>query len=92
MNESSNSISSKRICGIDRKFINNFKDYELLLDEMLYPICLKILIEPIECILCQAIICENCHFILKSAGKNCFNEGCKGDYQKANKFLKKYFE
>ena len=32
-----------RICGIDRKFISNYDDYKLLLDEMICPICLKIL-------------------------------------------------
>ena len=77
-----------RICGIDRKFISNYDDYKLLLDEMICPICLKILLDPIECSDCQAIICENCYFILKSADKNCFNEGCKGTYSKANKFVR----
>ena len=32
-----------RICGIDKKYISNFAVYELLLDEMRCPICLKIL-------------------------------------------------
>ena len=77
-----------RICGIDKKFISNYDAYELLLDEMICPICLKVLLEPIECNECQAIICENCYFILKSADKNCFNEGCKGKYLKANKFIR----
>ena len=77
-----------RICGIDKKFISNYDDYKLLLDEMLCPICLKVLLDPIECNKCQAIICENCYFILKSADKNCFNEGCKGTYVKANKFVR----
>ena len=77
-----------RICGIDKKFISNYDDYKLLLDEMICPICLKVLLDPIECNKCQAIICENCYFILKSADKNCFNEGCKGTYLKANKFVR----
>ena len=77
-----------RICGIDRKFISNYDEYKLLLDEMICPICLKVLLDPIECNQCQAIICENCYFILKSADKNCFNEGCKGTYIKANKFVR----
>ena len=77
-----------RICGIDKKFISNYDDYKLLLDEMICPICLKVLLDPIECNKCQAIICENCYFILKSADKNCFNEGCKGTYVKANKFVR----
>ena len=81
-------ISKGRICGIDKKFISNYNDYELLLDEMICPICLKVLLDPIECNECQAIICENCYFILKSAAKNCFNEGCKGTYVKANKFVR----
>ena len=70
--------ANNRICGIDKKFISNYDDYKLLLDEMICPICLKVLLDPIECNKCQAIICENCFFILKSADKNCFNEGCKG--------------
>jgi hypothetical protein len=77
-----------RICGIDKKFISNYDEYKLLLDEMICPICLKVLLDPIECNQCQAIICENCYFILKSADKNCFNEGCKGTYIKANKFVR----
>lgn len=77
-----------RICGIDKKFISNYDEYKLLLDEMICPICLKVLLDPIECSECQAIICENCYFILKTADKNCFNEGCKGTYVKANKFVR----
>ena len=77
-----------RICGIDKKYISNYDEYKLLLDEMLCPICLKVLLDPIECNECQAIICENCYFILKTADKNCFNEGCKGTYIKANKFVR----
>jgi len=80
--------NSGRICGIDKKYISNYDEYKLLLDEMICPICLKVLLDPIECDKCQAIICENCYFILKSADKNCFNEGCKGKYIKANKFVR----
>ena len=86
--QKSTNLSSNKICGIDKKYISNFSDYELLLDEMLCPICLKVLLDPIECNKCQAIICENCHFILKSADKNCFNEGCDGKYIKANKYIR----
>ena len=81
-------FANGRICGIDKKFISNYDEYKLLLDEMICPICLKVLLDPIECNQCQAIICENCYFILKSADKNCFNEGCKGTYIKANKFVR----
>ena len=85
---SNSDININRICGIDKKYISNFSDYALLFDEMRCPICLKILLDPIECDKCQAIICENCYFILKSADKNCFNEGCKGKYIKANKYIR----
>ena len=89
MSDESQVIFAKgRICGIDKKFISNYEEYKLLLDEMNCPICLKVLLDPIECNECQAIICENCYFILKSAEKNCFNEGCKGTYIKANKFVR----
>jgi hypothetical protein len=86
--ESQVAFAKGRICGIDKKFISNYDEYKLLLDEMICPICLKVLLDPIECNECQAIICENCYFILKSADKNCFNEGCKGTYIKANKFVR----
>ena len=59
MNGISNSKSLKRICGIDKNFIHNLKKYELLLDEMLCPICLNVLLDPIECMLYRAIICQN---------------------------------
>ena len=85
---SESNFANGRICGIDRKFISNYDEYKLLLDEMICPICLKVLLDPIECDKCQAIICDNCYFILKSADKNCFNEGCKGKYIKANKFVR----
>ena len=81
-------FANGRICGIDKNYISNYDEYKLLLDEMICPICLKVLLDPIECDKCQAIICENCYFILKSADKNCFNEGCKGKYIKANKFVR----
>ena len=82
------SFENGRICGIDKNYISNYDEYKLLLDEMICPICLKVLLDPIECDKCQAIICDNCFFILKSAEKNCFNEGCKGKYIKANKFVR----
>ena len=81
-------VANGRICGIDKAFINNYDEYKLLIDEMLCPICLKVLLDPIECDKCQAIICDNCYFILKSADKNCITEGCKGTYNKANKFIR----
>ena len=81
-------ITLNRICGIDKKYISNFTDYAFLLDEMLCLICLKVLLDPIKCDKYQAIIYENCYFILKSADKNCFNEGCKGKYIKANKYVR----
>ena len=85
---SNSNFANGRICGIDKNYISNYDEYKLLLDEMICPICLKVLLDPIECDKCQAIICENCYFILKSADKNCFNEGCKGKYIKANKFVR----
>ena len=88
MDENSIDKSKSRISGIDKKYISNYDEYKLLLDEMICPICLKVLLDPIECDKCQAIICDNCYFILKSADKNCINEGCKGKYIKANKFIR----
>ena len=88
MDNYSEDKSKTRISGIDKNFISNYDEYKLLLDEMICPICLKVLLDPIECDKCQAIICDNCYFILKSADKNCITEGCKGKYIKANKFIR----
>ena len=46
---SNSNFENGRICGIDRNFISNYDEYKLLLDEMICPICLKILLDPIEC-------------------------------------------
>ena len=80
---------SQRICGINDAFIENCKDYELIIDSIKCPICLNVLLEPIECNKCQCIICENCFFILQLADKSCVNDFCKeGKYEKANKFTR----
>jgi len=83
-----NNYSFGHICGIDKQFINNYEEYKQknLLEEIICPICLKILLDPLECNKCQVLICNNCHFILECAGKNCIKENCKGIYIKSNKY------
>ena len=52
------------------------------------PICLKIVCKPLECVLCETLICEDCKFILNLAEQSCVTPNCKGQYEKANKFIR----
>jgi hypothetical protein len=79
---------SEHICGIDPIFIENRKNYESLINDMKCPMCLKVILEPLECKLCQVLLCENCHFILTLAEQKCVNPKCEGKYEKANKFIR----
>ena len=78
------------ICGISKKYINNYDVYKVIIDHLICPLCLNVLFDPIECNLCQTVMCRNCYFILKSAGKNCINEECKGTYTKANRLIRNF--
>ena len=77
-----------RICGIDPSCVENSKKYESLINDMKCPICLKIVCKPLECVLCETLICEDCKFILNLAEQSCVTPNCKGQYEKANKFIR----
>ena len=84
----SNSELFNRICGIDPSCVENRKKYESLINDMKCPICLKIVCKPLECVLCETLICEDCKFILNLAEQSCVTPNCKGQYEKANKFIR----
>ena len=87
--EQSSSVSNlDRICGIDEQFIENKKEYESLINDMKCPMCLNVVCKPLECKLCQTLICENCFFVLHLAETPCITQNCKGNYSKANKFVR----
>ena len=77
-----------RICGIDPSCVENRQKYESLINDMKCPICLKIVCKPLECVLCETLICEDCKFILNLAEQSCVTPNCKGQYEKANKFIR----
>lgn len=77
-----------RICGIDPSCVENREKYESLINDMKCPMCLKIVCKPLECELCETLICEDCKFILCLAEQGCVTPNCKGQYVKANKFIR----
>ena len=50
--------------------------------------CLNVVCKPLECKLCQTLICENCFFVLHLAETPCITQNCKGNYANANKFVR----
>jgi hypothetical protein len=90
--DSNESLPSSSIAtitgGIKPSQIENYDNYESIFKDMICCICLEIVCKPLECIMCQTLICEDCYFILQQAGKNCVSSKCKGNFRKANKFVR----
>lgn len=72
------------------KFFNieNYEPFKDIIKDMTCCVCLYLLKKPVECTLCQTLICEDCMEILTIAGKKCMVTKCGGDYKKANKFVR----
>jgi hypothetical protein len=84
-----NQVSSTTLTGgIKTSQIVNYKQYNSIIKDMICCVCLDVVCKPIECIICQTLICEDCYFILQQAGKNCMTSKCKGNFRKANKFVR----
>ncbi|MCQ2818230.1 MAG: hypothetical protein MJ252_13265 [archaeon] len=81
-------MESHRIHGLEPNFIENKEQYQSLIAEMRCPMCLEVVLNPLECKICNTLLCENCFFILKLANKGCANEKCQGKYAKANKYVR----
>lgn len=90
MSQSSTSVMqmTQSIGGIDRAFIENIEEYDIIFQEMRCPICLRIVLNPKECSACQIMVCNDCAYILTTAGRKCVREGCKGELEKSNKFIR----
>jgi hypothetical protein len=52
-------------------------------------LCLNIMVNPMQCTICNSSLCEICVRILNQAEQNCFLN-CRGYYKKASKFLREY--
>ena len=50
-------------------------------------LCLDMLKDPMQCLICDTLLCEACLHILNISEKKCFGK-CEGNYKKANKFLR----
>jgi hypothetical protein len=74
--------------GIKMQRIENFEECKNTLDNLICCICLNVVFQPVECKLCDTVICEDCLQIMKIADKKCVTNNCKGNYKKANKFVR----
>lgn len=80
-----------RIHGLRLNDIENKDKYQSLIDdEVRCPMCLEVVLNPLECKICNTLICENCYLILRIANKTCPTEKCEGKYAKANKYVREF--
>jgi hypothetical protein len=50
-------------------------------------ICLNILYNPVHCLKCDTLMCQNCLSVLQLANKECLGK-CKGSFAKPNKYVR----
>jgi hypothetical protein len=82
-------MDKESTCGGIKFFnIKNYEQFKEIIKDMTCCVCLYLLKKPVECTLCQTLICEDCMEILTIAGKKCMVPKCGGDFQKANKFVR----
>jgi hypothetical protein len=82
-------MEKESTCGGIKFFnIENYEAYKEIIKDMTCCVCLYLLKKPVECTLCQTLICDDCMQILTIAGKKCIVPKCGGDYKKANKFVR----
>jgi hypothetical protein len=74
--------------GIKIGQISNYSSYKEILGSMLCCVCMNIVLNPVECTLCETIICEDCLVIIQIAGKKCVTNKCTSKIEKANKFVR----
>ena len=72
--------------GINEDQIENFSEYEEILNSLNCCICLDIVKNPVECSKCQSLYCAECWKSMEIAGKDCVLH-CKVPIVKANKFV-----
>jgi len=74
--------------GIKISQIKNSNQYTNVISNLICCICLNIVRKPLECVVCQSLICEDCFEMLVIAGKKCCTPKCSGNLRKANKFVR----
>jgi hypothetical protein len=82
-------MEKESTCGGIKFFnIENYEAYKEIIKDMTCCVCLYLIKKPVECTLCQTLICDDCMQILTMAGKKCIVPKCGGEYKKANKFVR----
>jgi hypothetical protein len=74
--------------GIKIKHIENYSRFKSILDKMLCALCLNIVCYPVECTICDVLVCSDCNVILQIADKKCITNKCKGNIVRANKYVR----
>jgi hypothetical protein len=74
--------------GIKINQISNYINYQEITGSMLCCVCMNVVLNPVECTLCETILCEDCLVIIQIAGKKCPTNKCEGKIEKANKFVR----
>lgn len=74
--------------GIKVHAVENYERFKDILNKMTCYVCLNIVCHPVECALCETLLCNDCWQIMLIAGKKCVTQKCKGNVRKANKFVR----
>lgn len=74
--------------GIKISQIENYNEHKNIITDMMCAVCLNVVFKPVECFLCETLMCEECLQILHIAGKKCITAKCKSQISKANKFVR----
>jgi hypothetical protein len=69
------------------KDVNN-KDLTIQIESLKCCVCLNLVYMPLECTMCQTIMCTGCYLFNKSMGINCVSKRCVGEYKKVNKYVR----
>lgn len=73
--------------GVKQELIENFSQYEEVLNSFICCICLEIVKNPMECDNCESLYCEECWDMMKISGKKCVLH-CTAPVKRASKFVR----
>jgi hypothetical protein len=64
------------------------QDLKLQLDSLICCVCLNLVYNPIECTICETLLCTSCYDFNKANGINCVTKRCFGMYKKINRHVR----
>jgi hypothetical protein len=73
--------------GISEELVENYIEYQEMIESLKCCICLDIVKVPFECENCESLYCEDCWEVMKIAGRKCVLH-CTSPVKKANKFVR----